>query len=268
MGERWNMVTDPDENGVSREQAVIGYETFIPTFDIFESSYSYVKHDTFMIFVEVRDLSELDTSSKLSTCFDEGDNPAKDPGRCSSMGRACMKGDDGYKCRCHYPFIEENDGTCTCPPGYEFNPEAEEQEAERLTCFSLCDFDETNPCTADEVCSQSDSGVECKNLSASFESEKLKTNNFNADVFNDENPDDYFDDEIYFTSFQMGVSIALSVMGTLIAIGIIYGVIQYRRMVKLRKLTHELTMQSIQRNQTLPPTYAPHSHKNSAFNDI
>ena len=75
--ERWNMVTDPDENGVSREQAVIGYETFIPTFDIFESSYSYVKHDTFMIFVEVRDLSELDTSSKLSTCFDEGDNPAK-----------------------------------------------------------------------------------------------------------------------------------------------------------------------------------------------
>ena len=94
-----------------------------------------------------------------------------------------------------------------------------------MTCFSLCDFDETNPCTADEVCSQSDSGVECKNQGASFESKTLKANNFDADVFNAEN----FDDETYFTSFQMGVSIALSVMGTLIAIGIIYGVIQYRR---------------------------------------
>merc|ERR1719454_1787291 len=244
--ERWNMVMDPDENGVSREQAVIGYETFIPTFDIFESSYSYVKHDTFMIFVEVRDLSELDTSSKLSTCFDEGDDPTKDPGRCSGMGRACMKGNDGYKCRCHYPFIEEDDGTCTCPPGYEFNPEAEEQEAERLTCFSLCDFDETNPCSSNEVCSQSDSGVECKAQSTENEPANVKPVNFHGlyGVTDDKV-------ETSFTSFQMGVSIALSVMGTLIAIGIIYGIIQYRRMAKLRKLTQELTMHSIQRHQTL-----------------
>ena len=75
--DRWGPVQDGDENGVSMEQAVIGYETFIPTFDIFESSYSYVKHDTFMIFVEVRDLSELDTSSKLSMCDEEGDDPTK-----------------------------------------------------------------------------------------------------------------------------------------------------------------------------------------------
>ena len=32
-----------------------------------------------------------------------------------------------------------------------------------------------------------------------------------------------------FTSFQLGVSIALSVMGTLLAIGAIYAVVQYRR---------------------------------------
>ena len=49
-------------------------------------------------------------------------NLIKDPGRCPGMGRACLKREDGYRCRCHYPFIEENDGSCTCPPGYEFNP--------------------------------------------------------------------------------------------------------------------------------------------------
>merc|ERR1712241_1052416 len=122
--------------------------------------------------------------------------------------------------------------------------EAEEQEAERLTCFSLCDFDETNPCTSDEVCSQSDSGVECKAKATKNEPKNLKVPKFvgfDADDYNgdyDFTNDDYngdydFTNQTSFTSFQMGVSIALSVMGTLIAIGIIYGIIQYRRMIKL-----------------------------------
>ena len=42
LSEKWGKVTDADEHGVS-EKASIGYETFIPTFDIFESSYSYIK---------------------------------------------------------------------------------------------------------------------------------------------------------------------------------------------------------------------------------
>ena len=42
LSEKWGKITDADENGVS-EKASIGYETFIPTFDIFESSYSYIK---------------------------------------------------------------------------------------------------------------------------------------------------------------------------------------------------------------------------------
>lgn len=42
LSEKWGKVTDADEQGVS-EKASIGYETFIPTFDIFESSYSYIK---------------------------------------------------------------------------------------------------------------------------------------------------------------------------------------------------------------------------------
>jgi len=42
LAEKWGKITDADENGVS-ERASIGYETFIPTFDIFESSYSYIK---------------------------------------------------------------------------------------------------------------------------------------------------------------------------------------------------------------------------------
>ena len=57
-----------------------------------------------------------------------------------------------YKCGCHYPFKEVMVGevmTCECPPGYEYNPNAESQEVQRLTCYSLCDFPETNPCTED-----------------------------------------------------------------------------------------------------------------------
>ena len=49
LSEKWGKITDADENGVS-EKASIGYETFIPTFDIFESSYSYIK-DHFNLFI-------------------------------------------------------------------------------------------------------------------------------------------------------------------------------------------------------------------------
>ena len=96
-----------------------------------------------------------------------------------------------------------------------------------MTCFSLCDFDETNPCTSDEVCSQSDSGVECKARTTKSEPGYLKAAKFVSSVGEYDLSDD--NDGSSFTSFQMGVSIALSVMGTLIAIGIIYGIIQYRR---------------------------------------
>lgn len=98
-----------------------------------------------------------------------------------------------------------------------------------MTCFSLCDFDETNPCTSDEVCSQSDIGVECKSQATKSEPGYLKAAKFGKS--SGDNSYDLTDDNdgSSFTSFQMGVSIALSVMGTLIAIGIIYGIIQYRR---------------------------------------
>ena len=45
-----------------------------------------------MIFVEVRDLSKLDTSSKLSSCVaGPDDDGTKEQNRCPGMGRACMK---------------------------------------------------------------------------------------------------------------------------------------------------------------------------------
>ena len=119
-----------------------------------------------MIFVEVRDLSKLDTSSKLSSCVaGPDDDGTKEQNRCPGMGRACMKvsrfhvlllylnyifkvGSE-YKCTCHYPFqpkLVNGTEVCECPAGYNFNPTAEDAEAERLTCFSDCDFPETNPC--------------------------------------------------------------------------------------------------------------------------
>ena len=53
LSEKWGKITDADENGVS-EKASIGYETFIPTFDIFESSYSYIKdHFNLIFFLQI-----------------------------------------------------------------------------------------------------------------------------------------------------------------------------------------------------------------------
>ena len=110
----WYQVDDADDSGASKAKSVIGYETFIPTFDIFESSYSYVKHDTFMIFVDVRDLSQLDTSSKLSSCDGTG---LTEPDRCKGEGLACLPKDGTYECQCHHPFVMNQEGGCDCPPG-------------------------------------------------------------------------------------------------------------------------------------------------------
>ena len=87
-------------------------------------------------------------------------------------------------------------------------------------------------------CLQTAEGVVCedpRNATIKAQPEdSLKTSNFgDYSAY----PDDYYyeqkeDQEITvqgFTSFQLGVSIALSVMGTLLAIGAIYAVVQYRR---------------------------------------
>merc|ERR1719454_628554 len=251
--DKWNKVTDADESGASKEKAVIGYETFIPTFDIFESSYSYVKHDTFMIFVEVRDLSKLDTTSKLSQCDEEGDDPTKESGRCPGEGRACLQVDNEYRCRCHSPFQETNNGTCVCPPGYEYHPEAEEEEAERLTCFSLCDFASTNPCKDEHQCVQTDTGVICEDP----REKKVRSKNDNFDYYSwFGNADEYEDEknEKSFSGFELGVSVALGILGTLVIVLIVF---QARRTRKLRQLTEQITINRLPhtRSSYLPPAY-------------
>ena len=77
----WMPITDADSSGLSQSNSVIGYETYVPTFDIFNASYSYVKHDMFMILLDVRDMSEEDTSSKLSMCAP-----------CIGEGKVCGRG--------------------------------------------------------------------------------------------------------------------------------------------------------------------------------
>ena len=37
-------------------------------------------------------------------------------------------------------------------------------EIERLTCFSLCDFPESNPCLEDQTCIQKSTGVTCVDI--------------------------------------------------------------------------------------------------------
>jgi len=264
--ERWGKVTDPDENGVSIANGTIGYETFLPTFDIFESSYSYIKHDTIMIMLDVRDLSQLDTTSKLSQCTDEDEDPTKESGRCPGMGRACMNVDDTYRCTCHYPFVEQGDGSCLCPPGYEFNPDAEEMEAERLTCFSLCDFADTNPCSEDEVCEQTSSGVTCIAEDQPTRSATLVQNRAKADVdpeiLENFEADDVSTSEaggVGFTKFELGISIAVAVLGTMLVVLVCYMVMQYKRMQRIKRMT-QMTMQQIQR---FPPAY-----KNESFREL
>lgn len=78
----WNPVVDADESGASIADSVIGYETYIPQFDVFNASYSYVKHDMFMILLDVRDMSKVDTSSKLTQC--DSPNP------CVGMGKVTL----------------------------------------------------------------------------------------------------------------------------------------------------------------------------------
>ena len=74
-----------------------------------------------MIFVEVRDLSKLDTSSKLTSCTEgPDDDGTKEQNRCPGMGRACMNVGNEYKCTCHYPFetkIVNGTEVCECPKG-------------------------------------------------------------------------------------------------------------------------------------------------------
>jgi len=157
----WMPVEDADDTGASKADSVIGYETFIPTFDIFESSYSYVKNDMFSILLDVRDMSKVDLSSKLSMC-----SP------CAGEGKSCQQVKNNpykYECTCHYPYeevINEEFGnfTCGCPVGYIYNPDAENQEVERLSCYSLCDFPQTNPCGDDEVCKQDLDGAHCEKI--------------------------------------------------------------------------------------------------------
>jgi hypothetical protein len=78
---KWGIVTDPDETGASISDSVIGYETFIPSFDVFEASYSYIKHDMLMILLDVRDMRDEDTSSKLDLCAPEGAPPCAGEGK-------------------------------------------------------------------------------------------------------------------------------------------------------------------------------------------
>ena len=49
------MVDDADEEGLS-EKSSVGYQTMIPLFDLFEASYSYIKHDMVMLMLDMRDL--------------------------------------------------------------------------------------------------------------------------------------------------------------------------------------------------------------------
>ena len=82
-------------------------------------------------------------------------------------------------------------------------------------------------------CLQTEDGVICedpRNMTSKSQPEvSPKASNFE---YNDYYPI-YSEEENTtvqgFTSFQLGVSIALSVMGTLLAIGAIYAVVQYRR---------------------------------------
>merc|ERR1719378_605050 len=154
-------VEDADETGASISDSVIGYETFLPTFDIFESSYSYVKNDMFSILLDVRDMSKEDLSSKLTQC-----SP------CYGEGKSCQQVKNNsykYECTCHYPYEQVFLGdtgnfTCNCPVGYIYNPDAENQEVERLGCYSLCDFPQTNPCNDGEVCKQDKDGAHCEKI--------------------------------------------------------------------------------------------------------
>jgi hypothetical protein len=255
LSEKWGKITDADENGVS-EKASIGYETFIPAFDIFESSYSYIKHDTFMIFVDVRDLSKLDTSSKLSSCVaGPDDDGTKEQNRCPGMGRACMKVGKEYMCTCHYPFetkVVNGTEVCECPNGYNFNPTAEDAEAERLTCFSDCDFPETNPCKGDEICVQTESGSTCK---ATFETKSEQTRPLVRTAQSDSTPD-----EKTFSPFEFGISIAMTFFGTVLLGMLLYLIRSHRRAQKIKKLTSQpYSMNYIQR---IPPrSYENKSYK-------
>lgn len=49
------MVTDADDEGLSVNSSA-GYQTMIPLFDLFEASYSYIKHDMVMLMLDMRDL--------------------------------------------------------------------------------------------------------------------------------------------------------------------------------------------------------------------
>jgi len=51
----WGMVTDADTDGLSAISSA-GYQTMIPLFDLFEASYSYIKHDMVMLMLDMRDL--------------------------------------------------------------------------------------------------------------------------------------------------------------------------------------------------------------------
>lgn len=214
--QKWFPIADADESGASVADSVIGYETFIPTFDIFNSSYSYVKHDMFMIFVEVRDMRDEDMSSKLDLCGDL---------ECSGRGKSCLPNPENqydYRCTCHYPFKEVWNGdrfTCECPEGYENNPNAENEEIERLSCFSLCDFAETNPCGEGFECKQESTGAVCVEIVEQPEwsppDPKPTPSKTRAGVKSDEYNYEYdIDDEESFTSTDLALAVILTFLTT------------------------------------------------------